>query len=124
MVNLLKNNNLINYTFRPESCKDWSESCKKGTVNVLELCKSGERGDVEFWEFFAMTMRAGASPTFFFTLFAGSKSVQKIKPTVSAAAQARSPQPSALPSHASSGQMHGSNPNELSLEEALRTQCN
>ena len=39
---------------------------------------------------------------FFFRYFSlRCKSNQKIKPTVSAAAQARSPQPSALPSHAS-----------------------
>ena len=43
---------------------------------------------------------------------------QKIKPTVSAATQARTPQPSALPSHASSWRMHGSNPRELSPEGA------
>ena len=43
---------------------------------------------------------------FFFRYFSlRCKSNQKIKPTVSAAAQARSPQPSALPSHASSWQV-------------------
>ena len=62
---------------------------------------------------------------FFPRIFSNDEKGDKISlPTVSATAQARTPQPSALPSHASSGRMHGSNPSELSLEEALRTQCN
>lgn len=68
MVNLLKNNSLINSVFRTESDIDWSKNCKKRRDACFGMSHPKGELTLKIWEFF---------PLIFCTLFDHSKKCEE-----------------------------------------------
>jgi hypothetical protein len=113
--------NMPGKTLADSRCKNsiflWIKSTFSSTSYIF-LTRTGKPVCFSFRLFPMMEKSAKDQANFLFCSFSLRwKRNQKIKPTVSAAAPSRSPQPSALPPHASSGHVFSNNLSSLLLSK-------
>jgi len=63
MINLLKVNCLINYAFKSQSGQNRAKSCGKEKLGFLESKFKWGMGELKIRNFYALTLRARATPT-------------------------------------------------------------